>query len=59
MFRLLEDPVSPEEEQTPGKSHRQRSGPNKGRTDRESLQETQWRQPLRTICWEASDQHGK
>ncbi len=47
----------PQEQQTPGKSHRQRRGPEKGKTGRGSLQVARWRKPpARPPCWEASDQ---
>ena len=38
MYRLLEKSGQPKEEQTPGKSIRQKSGPQKGKTGRDSLQ---------------------
>jgi len=49
----------PTKQQMPGKSNRQRSGPQKGETGRGSLRKARWKKPPAMICWEASDQHGK
>jgi hypothetical protein len=43
MYRLLGESCQPKEQQTPGKSIRQRSGPKKGLTGWESLHEARWR----------------